>query len=43
MNGEEAVAWVDTYRGLVRKKIWLLMANTPYDLGTFSMMPMRRL
>jgi hypothetical protein len=35
MNGEEAVAWVDTYRGLVRKKIWLLMVNTPYDLEDF--------
>lgn len=35
MNGEEAVAWVDTYRVLVRKKIWLLMVNTPYDLEDF--------
>lgn len=36
MNGEEAIAWVDMYQGLVRKKVWFLTGNnTPYDLEDF--------
>ena len=35
MNGEEAVAWVEKYRGLVMNKIRLLKSNTPYDLEDF--------
>ncbi|MRR34470.1 hypothetical protein EG829_07180 [bacterium] len=35
MNGEEAIAWVDTYRKLVERKARRFMENTPYDLEDY--------